>query len=643
MKDGENRLSFFLYYSMDFEKQVNDRVDEYVSKYIGTDFVFRPFQKEAIVNIILNILGHRHHNYIVEAPTGSGKSLINIISAGVLAEYYHLTSYILVSDLYLWEQYEGFLKKYPLLNIGALKGQAGNYMCERNNEDIRHADCRISGYSWANMVQDGFSQSRGFDCAKCCEYIKARRKAMKADVCIMTYQLFMLIMNGPNVKDGKDSYAFSRHDVIFCDECHNIPSIVQTQYAPAVRDSDAEKLKEIFNRYYNYKYNLFSDEGDSLIDNFMYKDVVEMGNDLDDIWKVFSNEESRHDEINNALIEYFNIISELKPFGQDIKSDMAEMRKNGQAIGKDELRMYKLAVWLDNICNTFDDFNMAIKNTGTEYLLTDISTVENEDHEKKTSVSFRCTKEDWLVYRYLLTNAKYKVFLSATIGGEAAYAENMGFRFDVDPDKTEEMNKPYTAKIPSTFDFSQSPVHFLNKFKMSYRDKDVSFEYLKNVIYSICTTKFKDAKGIIQTGSYFFAQKLYENAPYAVKRRMLLYNGSKEKNMMISLHKDSANTILVGPTLNTGVDLPGDDCRFIIILKVPYPSMGDPLVKEKIRLFPLWYNSATSNEIIQGIGRGVRYDGDWCVTYILDACFANLYMCTKEQYPVELQKRINFI
>ena len=62
---------------------------------------------------------------------------------------------------------------------------------------------------------------------------------------------------------------------------------------------------------------------------------------------------------------------------------------------------------------------------------------------------------------------------------------------------------------------------------------------------------------------------------------MLLYNGSKEKNAMISLHKISENTILVGPTLNTGVDLPGDDCRFIIILKVPYPSMADKLVKEK--------------------------------------------------------------
>ena len=67
------------------------------------------------------------------------------------------------------------------------------------------------------------------------------------------------------------------------------------------------------------------------------------------------------------------------------------------------------------------------------------------------------------------------------------------------------------------------------------------------------------------------------------------------------------------------------------------------LVKEKIKLFPLWYNSTTSNEIIQGIGRGVRFDGDWCVSYILDACFWKLYLDTQDQYSNEFKNRLNII
>ena len=112
---------------------------------------------------------------------------------------------------------------------------------------------------------------------------------------------------------------------------------------------------------------------------------------------------------------------------------------------------------------------------------------------------------------------------------------------------------------------------------------------------------------------------------------------------MIDIHLMSQDTILVGPTLNEGIDLPGDQCRFIIILKCPYPNLGDRYVKEKIKYFPLWYNASTSNNIIQGIGRGIRYDGDWCVTYIFDGCFWNLYKSTQEQYPQELQERIKII
>jgi Rad3-related DNA helicase len=121
---------------------------------------------------------------------------------------------------------------------------------------------------------------------------------------------------------------------------------------------------------------------------------------------------------------------------------------------------------------------------------------------------------------------------------------------------------------------------------------------------------------------------------------MLLYNNAKEKTQMITIHQMSKNTILIGPTLVEGIDLPGEQCRFIIILKVPYPVIVDDYVKRKIELFPLWYNSTTSNIIIQGIGRGNRFTDDYCTTYILDACFLALYNSTKEQYSEELQKRI---
>ena len=626
-------------------EQIEKYVEQWTQEKIGPDFTFRLHQKETIINIIENILTHKYKNYIVEAPTGSGKSLINIISAGVLADFYEMDSYILVSDLFLWEQYENFLKKYKNTGIASLKGQTGNYCCSINGEDVRNAECRMADISWTALFNPNTIEKYGFTCAYTCEYVQARKRAIRSRVCIMTYQLFLFVMNNPQSNIGANGQPiWKQRDILFCDECHNIPSIVQLQYAPTVVEDSFERLEIIYEYGTRECAQLFTENSEEqaisekLTSKYPTKEAFR--NVLDSCWKVWTNGESRKDEDMEAINKYMTLFSSLKDTCDKVKSNMSMKKLNHLTVTKEDVKMFKLATWYENTRCHWNDFNKAILETGKEYLLKDI-TIVNED--KHISVSFKCTKEDYLVYMYLLSNAHYKVFCSATIGGKLAYDENMGFRYDVDPDRPDELNESYLDTVPSSFDFSQSPIHFLNKFKMSYKEREISFRHLKNVIYSICNTKFKDQKGMIQTGSYYLAEQLYNDAPFEIKQRMLVYNGSREKNTMVALHKMSTDTILVGPTLNTGVDLPGEECRFIIILKVPYPSIADKLVKEKIKLFPLWYNSSTSNEIIQGIGRGVRFDGDWCVTYILDACFWSLYQSTKDQYPPELQKRINVI
>ena len=612
-------------------------IDEWVQSKIGADFTFRPYQKEAIINVLDNILQHKHNNYIIEAPTGSGKSLINIISAGVLADYFGMDSYILVSDLFLWEQYENFLKKHKDTGIASLKGQAGNYICQMNNEDIRNADCKMMGLSWNALFNSETISKYGYTCAYTCEYVQARKKAIKSKVCIMTYQLFLHIVNNPNLKK-----IFKERSVVFCDECHNIPNIVQMQCAPTITTHALLKIEELYTFYYNINHTVFNtEEKDPDIIFSEYPTLEKLKEDLDSCWNTWMNEESRKDEDFEKIKKYRKILSLLQPISEKIKSSISQKKMEKLPISEEDVRVFKLSSWYENYMSHFEDLLTALSITGSEYLLKD-KVISSED-EEKISITFKCIKEDYLIYMFLLLRAQYKIFCSATVGGKEAYDDNMGFKYESHPEKPDEYNGSYLYRVPSSFDFSKSPIHFLNKFKMSYKDKEISFNHLKNVIYSICNTKFKDSKGIIETGSYYFAKQLYDSAPLEIKQRMLIYNGSREKNIMIGIHKISENSILIGPTLNTGVDLPGDECRFIIILKVPYPNLADKLVKEKIKLFPLWYNSSTSNEIIQGIGRGVRYDGDWCVTYILDACFWNLYLGTKDQYPEELQKRINII
>ena len=611
---------------------IENNVKDWVANNIEEEFKFREHQFECIVNIIKSILENSETNYICEAPTGSGKSLINIIAAGVLSDYYNMTSYILVSDLFLWEQYDKFIKEHKKIRFGSIKGQTGNYTCALNKEDIRNADCKMAGISWGALFNPATINKYGYDCAYKCKYLKARKKAVNSKVCLMTYQLFLFIMNNPTFNTDGKNQIFSSRDIIFCDECHNIPDIVQNQYSPCIKEEDFEKIDQL------YFWGAGGDTPDLFNGNGAYAILMEytrhgLQDKLKEIWKQFIKEPSIKKDDVKAMLEYKKILLGIAEIMMDATAQISNKKLNKMPISKEDIKLFKLCTWFQNYCCFWGDFNTAITEAGEEYLIKDICVTNADGH---LSVSFRCTKEDYMIYKYLLSRAPAKVLLSATVGGIDAYKENMGFRY------LDNKNVEFEI-IPSTFNFEKSPIHFLNKFKMSFREKETSFQYLKNVIYSICETKFLNDRGMIQTGSYAFAKQLYNEAPINIKQRMLLYNGSKEKTTCIKIHELSNNTILVGPSLNEGIDLPGELCRFIIIMKVPYPSLADKLVKEKMKLFPLWYNATTSNDIIQGIGRGVRYNGDWCVSYILDACFWKLYLETQDQYSEEFKNRLNII
>jgi Rad3-related DNA helicase len=602
-------------------------IDDWVSKHIG-EFSFRKYQKEAIISIIENIVSENPiHTHIVEAPTGSGKSLIVMIAAGVLAEQYGLWSYILCSDLYLWDQYAEFIRKHKGIDFGMIKGQYGNYLCMINGEDIRNADCRMSSVAWPTLFNKEKAKTLGYECAQMCEYVQARKKAIKSPVCLMTYQLFLQQM-AATAGANKTMTLTNRH-IIFCDECHNIPEIVQSKFSVAIYPTDSDKLVELYQYIERESHDLFSSYDTDAIMNKYTIQTIE--NTFNKCFETFCNPDVTKPVLFDALKNYKNLLDDFNYLCEDILNRITVKKQNNLRLTREDIKIFKCVSYLKNHMGQIGDYYVTIDITGTDYMVK--QTLENKDAEKY--VVFNCTKEDWLVQRFLLKQANFSVLLSATVGGKLAFEENIGIKYTKDKISKYEV-------IPSTFNFEKSPIFFLNRYKMSMKEKDKSFESLKPIIYNICN-KFKDQKGIIQTGTYQLARAIMFYAPPEVQRRLLLYDGSKDKIGVINKHKQSTDTILVGPTLCEGVDLPNDDCRFITILKVPYPSMGDVLVKEKMKLFPLWYNSKTSNIIIQGIGRGVRNENDYCTTYIIDACFYSLYINTKDQYSQELQQRIKIV
>ena len=89
--------------------------------------------------------------------------------------------------------------------------------------------------------------------------------------------------------------------------------------------------------------------------------------------------------------------------------------------------------------------------------------------------------------------------------------------------------------------------------------------------------------------------------------------------------------------MTEGVDLEGDASRFQIVCKVPYPYLGDKLVKKRMNKWPWWYPFQTAKTVIQSVGRSVRSESDTAVTYILDADWERFYERNKKLFPSDFR------
>jgi hypothetical protein len=63
---------------------------------------------------------------------------------------------------------------------------------------------------------------------------------------------------------------------------------------------------------------------------------------------------------------------------------------------------------------------------------------------------------------------------------------------------------------------------------------------------------------------------------------------------------------LVSTYANEGLDFIDEAARFCIIVKCPFPDMGDPQIKTRKERDPAWYDNETLKDLVQMAGRVVR-------------------------------------
>ena len=132
----ETQALFLCNIHMDIEQKLT----EFKEAFLPENFAWRFGQKEAIIQIVNTYLEGKIKVVILDAPVGSGKSIIAMAVSWILNKN-NKDGYILASDIALQEQYEHDIKKMHM-NWGSVKG-VDNYECNDNGERLSLGTCRV--------------------------------------------------------------------------------------------------------------------------------------------------------------------------------------------------------------------------------------------------------------------------------------------------------------------------------------------------------------------------------------------------------------------------------------------------------------------------------------------------------------------
>jgi Rad3-related DNA helicase len=571
---------------------INEQIDKAVMESFGPTFKFRPNQKEAVASTIDSWLNGTD-NVIISAPTGSGKSITALTIAAVLTKFYNMSGYILASDLNLIDQYQRDVEKY-FPEWAVIKGQQ-TYRCSENGLNFSSGSCKLKGCKSYGDIKKKFPI-----CSAECPYIVEREKAIHSDLLVCTYSFWLIQQN--LVKPKLPEPPFTERNFTICDEAHKLVGIIQNHFSPKMVPDDIGKMKNIVE---------FGLDNDTIIDEI---ETIRK--------KIISTDDN--DRLIEYLIEYNEKMKVISDGVDTIKRDISEKTDRNEQLSKEDKTLAYNCEFLDNHISGFSDYVDIIKSVGI------YSMVKNYDDLNRDVITFNCIDESYLMNKHFHKHCVNKMYMSATIGDPNEFAKDCSF------------SNFNSIDIPSTFDFTNSPIFYIPDYRLSYTEKEMNFPKVAELIdYTI--NMYAGRRGIIQTGSYKFAKSLADYLGPAARQRLILYDDTKEKTDALEYFKMCNDKILVGPSLIEGLSFDDDLCRFQIIMKVPYPSLADKFVKAKKDINPAWYSNTTAISILQGVGRGIRNENDWCVTFIFDGCYSYLMRNAGNMFNNDFMKRIQVI
>ena len=465
-------------------------------------------------------------------------------------------------------------------SIADLKGK-DNYECE--------------SYSCSCAQGGEFNRLNKSSCESC-PYSFARENYISGGISLTNFYLYILYaIYNPKLMENRGAR------VLIVDEAHDFDDVMSDFISIKITDNVVKKFK-------------FSNEYDIL--------------------KKLKSVNSISDYV--EFLKYLN--GEIVTTTEDMERGMSSVSRNIKS-DKRDLKISKVLktkntdVRVMNLVTDLKQYQLKIEVFLKEYKDNPNNWVLESNWNEKMKSKELSLEPIWAydyLDKYVFSNYDMVFLMSGTILDKNLFCQLNGL----------DVTKASYYSITSPFPLKNRPIYYMPLGKMSFKSKEDTFKryipYLQKLL-----DKYKNKKGIIHTNSFELA-KWIENS---VTDPRLVFHDSSNKDEILRMHMESEEpTVIVSPSMDTGVSFDNDSARFQIIVKVPYPSLASQKNKMRQKHNPDWYAWKTVSGLIQMTGRPVRSNIDYADTIIIDGGFGDVIKHSSQFLPDWIQeaiKRIN--
>ncbi len=183
-------------------------------------------------------------------------------------------------------------------------------------------------------------------------------------------------------------------------------------------------------------------------------------------------------------------------------------------------------------------------------------------------------------------------------------------------------------EYPSSFPVANRPIYYLPTVRMRYGMDAEDTRAMVRQFDRIASSRIWGTRGVNHAVSYVRQQEFRELSEYAPF--MLCPKSGEVDAGIAQLRATPPPVILNSPAITTGYNLAGDDARWGVMSKMPYPPTQGNIFKARTEADPRYPLAIAARDTMQATGRIVRGADDWGENFLLDKSFARLIYAERD-------------